>query len=144
MTSLLSCVDAQVPSFFGFDPARPQDYQGPNDTVRALTFSEDGDDFLLYVGGAFTRPGSHVGLWNGTKWSAVGDGTDGVVYALAMNQSNRVVYAAGDFSSPSSYIASWNGTEWSSLGNGTNGIVYALAISRNGTLFVGGGESFFL
>jgi hypothetical protein len=67
---------------------------GANGIVRAATTDDSGN---LYIGGDFTVVGNaaanHVAKWNGSTWSAVGDGMNGSVYALAVYGSN--VYAAG-------------------------------------------------
>ncbi len=84
----------------------------------------------LYVGGSFlkvvaTAPTTiyarTVALWNGTTWSALGDGLDsGIVYALAVWGGD--LYAGGNFSKSGNItiqrLARWNGSTWSALGLG--------------------------
>ena len=57
-------------------------------TVFALTVYDDGTGAALYAGGIFTGaggvPADHVAKWNGTSWSALGNGTQGPVDSLAV------------------------------------------------------------
>lgn len=92
--------------------------------------------------------------YNGTSWSAMGDGiNDNYVNDQAVT-SNGTLYIAGAFSSVlnSGYaavagtkgIARWNGTAWQSVGYGTgnNGSIKAVAVVDNGGtshgVYVGG------
>ena len=81
-------------------------------------------------------------MWNGTSWSALGNGIGGAVHALTVYNNN--LYAGGYFTtagvSASNNIAKWNGTSWDSLGAGTNGTndgIYALTV-YNGNLYASG------
>jgi hypothetical protein len=134
---------------------------GLNDIVWALAVS--GSD--LYAGGSFTEicgnetcdsgntPAMHVAKWNGSEWSALGDGLDDAVHALAISGSD--LYVGGDFGricgdaacsergTPANHIAKWNGSSWSTLGNGTSkqtgrSAVNALAVIGT-DVYVGGG-----
>ena len=90
----------------------------------------------LYVGGTFTTaggvPAANVAKWDGSSWSAMGDGVFGTVRALAV--SGSLVYAGGDIGGG---VGCWNGYSWSPLREGTNGPVLALTTSGS-TLYVGG------
>src|SRR5439155_4621891 len=113
--------------------------------VPALAVS--GSD--LYAGGAFTTAGgsaaNEIAKWNGSSWSELGSGTEGVnlfasqVYALAVSGSN--VYAAGSFKtaggSGADNVAKWNGSSWTALASGLEGEVLALAVS-GGDVYAGG------
>jgi trimeric autotransporter adhesin len=114
---------------------------GVANEVRALAVS--GDD--LYVGGYFHQvnlgapvsfQGVGVARWNGSHWSALGDGEATIsVDALAMFEGD--LYAVGIAGS----IRRWNGSEWSALDNsgytGVIGPVFALGASTAG-LYLGG------
>jgi hypothetical protein len=113
---------------------------GLNGPVRALITS--GTD--LYAGGEFTSAsGTQANLiakWNGSTWSALGDGLAGEsVRALAISGSD--LYAAGKFGTSNGIalnnIAKWDGSAWDALGTGVIGQVNAMAISGL-DLFVGG------
>src|SRR5262249_30987977 len=107
------------------------DTPGVNDWVEASASFDDGSGSALYVGGDFTVAGSlpanHVARWNGSAWSSLGSGTDGVVQVLTTfdDGNGRALYAGGFFTSagsvPAGGIARWDGASWSALGAGTNG-----------------------
>ena len=105
----------------------------------------------LYAGGFFSRTcdnvacnssslaANHLAQWNGSLWSALGNGLSSFVNALAVNGNN--LYVGGNFNTAGGLtvnrIAQWNGTAWSALGHGVNGAVQALAVSGS-NLYVGG------
>jgi hypothetical protein len=82
---------------------------------------DDGTGPALFAGGYFMNVGgveaSCVARWDGTSWSALGSGTDGSVYALAVfddgADGHPDLYAGGSFSVAggisSSQIAQWFG-----------------------------------
>ena len=73
------------------------------------------------------------------NWSALGTGTNNVVYATAIFNGELIV--GGNFTiaggAAANYIAKWNGTSWAPLGSGMDGAVYALA-EYQGELYAGG------
>ncbi|HUD45259.1 MAG TPA: hypothetical protein VMR33_00435 [Candidatus Baltobacteraceae bacterium] len=97
----------------------------------------------LYAGGSFSTAGgsaaNFVAQWDGSSWSPLGSGVNGIVYALAL--SNSTLYAGGSFTtaggSAANNIAQLNASSWSPLGSGINGYVYGLAVSGS-TLYAGG------
>lgn len=117
---------------------------GPNGTVSTSVSDGAGN---LYIGGTFTQVGGvtahHVAKWDGSKWSALGTGTNDQVDALLF--SNGILYAGGEFTTAggvsANRIAQWNGTNWSSLGSGVNysgnSKILALA-AMNGEIYAGG------
>lgn len=130
---------------------------GLNDDVRALAL---GANNSIYVGGFFTQSCGNqtcnsgnitvnrIAKWDGTSsWSALGNGVNSDVYALAVNGSN--IYVAGNFSqtcgnvacnsgnAAANHIAAWNGSTWSMLANGVNYSSVALAANST-TLYAGG------
>jgi len=127
--------------------------QGMDGTVLALEAS--GSD--LYAGGYFKRAANSIGgaitvsgiaKWNGSSWSALGQGMNGVVVALAVSGSN--LYAGGDFTSATNSvggaitvnrIARWDGSSWSALGSGMDQPVTSLTMSGS-DLYAGGGYLF--
>jgi hypothetical protein len=54
----------------------------------ALCVFDDGGGPALYVGGSFTSaggvPASRIAKWNGSSWSALGNGLNSYVYALTV------------------------------------------------------------
>ena len=128
---------------------------GVNGDVYALTVSGSN----VYAGGYFSRvcgnaacnsgnqPVNNIAQWNGAYWSALGNGVESEVLALAVSGSN--LYVGGGFTQVCgnaacnsgnltvNNIAQWNGTNWSALGNGANNAVDALSVSGSNA-FVGG------
>ena len=110
--------------------------------VQAVAVDANGH---LYVAGNFGFAGgvdaTRVAKWDGNRWSALGSGLNGSVYAIAAIGTD--VYFGGAFTSaggaPANRIAMWNGSEWSDLGSDRSGIVYAMAVSGN-DLYVGGAD----
>jgi hypothetical protein len=110
--------------------------------VTALTFDQNG---TLYASGQYENDSlemvSAVWAWNGTSWSSLGTGFDGLVTELTTDASGTL-YAGGYFSTADGVtinnIAQWNGTSWSPLGEGVNGTVRALAMDASGNLYAGG------
>ncbi len=120
---------------------------GMDGIVRALLVMPNGD---LIVGGDFTNAGvfgtpvsaPYLARWNGSVWSAVGGGTGGPVYALAL-KPNGDIAVGGSFTSAGgspgyNNIAIWNGTLWVPLSSGTDTTVHALAVRANGDVIAGG------
>ena len=76
----------------------------------------------LYVCGNFQQAGgvqvNGVAVWNGSTWSALGDGFNSTVYALGVY--NNELYAGGDFTASGTTslgtIGKWNGSAWVSPG----------------------------
>jgi hypothetical protein len=111
---------------------------------QVILYALDTGSGNLYAGGNFNFVGSghadnYISQFNGTAWSNMGSGIDGIVYALATYKN--FVFAGGSFDSAggvaANNIAMWDGTSWHALGTGLNGPVFALAIF-NGDLYAGG------
>ncbi len=125
-----------------------------------LALAVDSSD-NVYAGGSFgsacgAGPGclpgitvNRIAVWNGSDWSALGNGVDNIVWALAVDGSNNV-YAGGSFLSlcaagpgcPAgaavNRIAKWNGANWLALGIGLAADVMALAVDANNNVYAGG------
>ena len=128
---------------------------GVNGTVQALVLIGGS----LIVGGGFSQVCGNVACnsgnltvnniaqWNGATWSALGNGVDNPVNALAVSENN--LFAGGAFFTVCgnnacnsgnlivNNVAQWNGSTWSALDNGVKGSVLALAVSGS-DLYVGG------
>lgn len=120
-------------------------------TVGVNTFTVNGSD--LYVGGWFARicstiacdsnniPANGIAKWDGSSWSAFGNGVSNAVNAILLNGSD--LYAGGTLgefcgeqfclygNTPANRIAKWDGSSWSPLANGFDWGVNALV--RNGS-----------
>ena len=129
-----------------------------NDVARTILATTDD----IYVGGSFTNvagiaTADYVARWTTAAWTAVDNGTSGMllgtfVYALGFKTtaSGYELYIGGNFTNQGGVatadrIARWNGTAWSGLGsNGAgdgaiaNGFVEAIAIHA-GDIYIGGG-----
>jgi len=136
-----------------WSPLRAIINEGVNNSVLSMTVYDDGTGPALIVGGFFTiagdRTARRVARWNGSVWSAVGDGfDDGAVRALRMfdDGNGPRLYAGGTFTSaegePARFIARFDGVAWSSFGdelsatNPTPGVNALVAFQ--GRLFAGG------
>jgi len=102
-------------------------------------------DFIV-VGGSFTmlegtlltrfKRIATYELARAGYWGALGSGTDGPVYALAVSGTD--LYAGGSFSSPGANIAKWNGSAWSGLDVGLQGGVCSVITIIGTDIYVGG------
>ncbi len=147
------------------DPTTVND-NGVNNAVQALALESNNN---LLVGGNFTEARTNASTkpltsrfarWNGTMWSAFGDGTvlnnNGVgnpVSAIAVG-TNGDIFIGGNFTQarngpgstvPTARVARWNGSVWSALGDGSsvssNGLagggVNSIVVASNGDVFIG-------
>jgi len=126
-----SCRPAWLPTFGGLP--------GTTGDVFALAVHDDGTGPALYVGGDFGVAGgsvvNHVARWDGSTWSALGEGTNDVVRALASydDGGGPALYAGGEFTeaggTAASRIAKWDGASWEPLGLGVRGdLLYTVAV----------------
>jgi hypothetical protein len=131
-----------------FDPA-----VGVNGQLQDMLEHDDGSGNALYVAGFFTAAGSvpaqSIARWDGSEWSALGAGLDGIVNALAVYDDGLgggpQLYAAGGFTMSGGVsmprIARWDGATWNPVSIGMNGPLHALAV-HGGALYAGGSFSF--
>jgi trimeric autotransporter adhesin len=121
-------------------------------TVFTLTVFDDGSGSALYAGGEFTTAGGiearRIARWDGSNWSALGEGLIHWPYALTVfdGGDGLALYAGGMFLMAGNvnvnFVAKWNGEEWSPVGDGMSGPVYALEAFDDGfgTALYAGGE----
>jgi trimeric autotransporter adhesin len=86
--------------------------------------------------------------WNGTAWTELGVGVNGVnANVMALQEYNGELYVGGDFETAGGItcngIAKWNGTAWSAVGTGLTNTISGVPIVNalvvlNGELYVGG------
>lgn len=93
--------------------------------VRGLLVTSGGD---LIAGGTFSFAGSsnalNVARWNGTAWSPLGAGLDGVVNVLA-EMPNGDILAGGSFPTvgnwPGTTLVRWDGNAWKGVPDAPTG-----------------------
>lgn len=98
----------------------------------------------LVAAGSFTTSGtadvSHVAVWNGTAWEAVGtDGPDGFTVA-ALEAVGPALYAGGTFmlgGGTGAHVAVYSGDAWHDLEAGVSDVVEALVTMDEG-VYIGG------
>lgn len=96
-----------------------------NPEVRSVLVTSAGD---LIAGGTFSYAGSspalNVARWNGTAWSPLGAGLDGVVHVFA-EMPNGDLLAGGSFrtvaNAPMSTLARWDGNAWTAMPDAPSG-----------------------
>lgn len=104
------------------------------------------DNGNVYVGGEFIDADgvtvNNIAFWNGStsSWSTIGDGFEGMVYALAI--FNDFLYAGGNFrvsgvTTDLNNIARFDGESWVAVGDGFDGPVFSLVATED-TLYAGG------
>jgi len=113
----------------------------------ALFAAEDDARARLYTAGAFTDAAgvyaNFIAHWDGRRWSTLGDGISGTVFALAT--FDEELYAGGRFTSiggvAANHIARWDGQRWRPVGEGLDAPVNAMVAFNDGdgaALYVGG------
>jgi hypothetical protein len=124
-------------------------FVGPPGVIgnAANALAVEGSD--VYVGGVFLTVGNiisktnvsvnHIAKWNGSAWSALGNGLNGKVNAIAISGTN--LYVGGNFTMAggisANNVARWDGSSWSAMGTGTDDVVNAITISGT-DVYVGG------
>jgi len=122
---------------------------GVSGFVWSMAVFDDGSGPALYVGGFFNSaggvPANRIARWDGSTWSAVGEGmaggAGGQVRALEVfdDGTGPALYAAGSFLQADgavvNRIAKWTGSSWVPLGDGSglSSHVWDLAVWDDGT-----------
>ncbi len=127
---------------------------GLNSTTSAVAL----DGSTVYAGGVFDYSCddatcnhlaarlNRTGKWNGSTWSALGNGVSSSPSAIVVNGSD--IYFGGfkevcgnvpcdSGNTTVNYVAKWDGANWSALGYGLNAGVIALAMFQ-GNLYAAG------
>ncbi len=118
-------------------------------TILSLRFDEQ---WRLYAGGVFTNAGGvpnadYIARWSGSKWEALGTGTNGFVYRMTVDSGK--VYVSGLFTTAGGLtltdrIAIWSNGAWQPLDidlPGTDKICYSVLPASDGSLYIGGAFS---
>jgi hypothetical protein len=127
--------------------------QPPDGNVYAFERGDVGDGPKLYVGGSFVHVGllaaNDIAAWDGSHWSSLGTGLDGVVSAMCFytDGSNPVLYVAGGFAHAggiaASGIAGWAAGAWHALGSlPINVNALAMFDDGSGPALYAGGDTF--
>lgn len=133
-----------------WEPLEGPDGIGLDDTAFALAVYDDGTGEALYVGGRFNAaggvPARGVARWDGSSWSSLEDGFEGVALDMQVydDGSGPALYVGGrvlDAIGPAESIAKWDGRRWVELGARMDERVDGLAVYDDGSgekLYVGG------
>lgn len=113
---------------------------GPRIAPAAFAVYQD----KLIVGGfAGSATGPTIAAWDGSQWTELGSGLDGVVRALVVHEGS--LYAGGEFFTAGgtsvNKIARWDGQQWHDVGGGVTGVGFPMVLgmlSAPGRLIVGG------
>lgn len=113
--------------------------------VYALAFGATG---WLYVGGNFTNAGGianadYIAKWSGSKWDALGTGTNGMIFGITVDSGK--VYVSGAFTAAGGLTladraAVWSNGAWQPLDIDLPGTAYVYSIlpASDGSLYIGG------
>lgn len=114
-----------------------------NGSVSSIAVFDDGSGPGIYAGGGFSVPSgvaaSNVASWNGSSWSALGQGLNNYVEDLVVfdDGTGPALFVGGNFihtgSVLASRIAKWDGSTWASLGTGMDSSVTCLHEFDDGT-----------
>jgi hypothetical protein len=93
----------------------------------------------LYIAGDFFLPYENIISWDDTNYLPVGGGVDGVIFDMAI--FNSELYVVGDFNTAGGVvarnIAKWDGVKWCGLGSTFNGVIKSVQVFNN-ELYIGG------
>jgi hypothetical protein len=120
--------------------------------LSGLGVFDDGTGSKLYVAGAFSdaggTPATNIAAWDGTQWSTLGAGLNGLAEAFCVfdDGSGPALFMGGDFNftgtTPLFHIAKWNGQAiLPAAVNGANQAITTFAVHDDGTgpkLYAGG------
>ncbi|WP_394823631.1 hypothetical protein [Pendulispora albinea] len=99
-----------------------------NGGVYRIAFAPHANDsgYDTLVGGYFTRigafPADRIARWNGSAWSALGEGAGGTVSAIAATKDAVYVSTYFEDQPNRKVLARWDGNAWTELATPANGI----------------------
>jgi hypothetical protein len=99
----------------------------------------------IYAGGLFSTaggvPANNIAKWNGSGWSALGDGMNNRVRTIYIDKAG-ILYAGGSFTTAggvtAKFIAQWDGVNWWSCGTGISCDVESICGDSKGNVYAGG------
>jgi len=122
------------------DPFSGTDASG---SLNTITYGKG----CIYIGGQFAVVGNafanNIAKWDGSKWSALGSGTNRLINCLLYDSSGNL-FAGGNFDTAGGIkakgIAKWDGKNWNALGpdTGLPAPVSAIACDAKGNLYAAG------
>jgi hypothetical protein len=128
----------------GSAPLEPSALLDPLHLSKSVLALQVRSDLQLFVGGTFLSVGgvkvNHIARYDWSQVHTLGNGVDGAVHALVLQQSGDLV-AAGVFTKAllgkggavaTGGLAVWDGSMWSPLGCAVSGSYFAAAV--NGSL----------
>ncbi len=120
----------------GFELPGPS---GGGSRVEALARGADGTIYLAGIfGDAAGRAARNVVAWDGTDYQALGDGLDGWVRGLAIDDAGALWAAVtSDGDTPGARVYRWDGTSWTTAGAALDGALFDLAIVDGAPVVVG-------
>lgn len=95
----------------------------------------------LIVAGNFATAGGiavgHIARWNGSTWSALGEGLNAPASSLVKAADGSVIVGGGFAMAGTTVVgglARWNGASWSGFGGGTTAPAWALGVLADGSV----------
>lgn len=107
------------------------DWGSPPYDLRGAVEALAADSSDLFAGGRFTTSGRsvplrHVGRWDGSAWSAMGDGLEHPVRALTLLGSRLYAASSPDDGSAAGHVLVWQGHTWTPVGSSFRGHIKRL------------------
>ncbi len=97
-----------------------------DDQVTVLTFAPRAGGYDVVVGGYFTSvggaPANHVARWDGATWSALGQGSNAPVLALAATPDFVYLASVAQTMTDRLVLGRWDGSAWTELGDEAHGL----------------------
>lgn len=98
-------------------------------------------DRQIVAGGNFERAGDadvkRIAIWNGAKWTPIGNGFASDVVKVTVNATTKEIYAVTREEFPTFKLHKWNNVSWSELG-AFDGEVRSLEVTSSGILYAAG------
>jgi hypothetical protein len=113
---------------------------GPDSVVYALAADHQGN---IYASGEFVtiagKTVNHIARWDGSTWSALGDGLEAASGKLAVDSQGNLYTDILSYTAegtPVTQIAQWNGSSWITVGGDLGPAVDSLAEGRDSNIVI--------